>query len=94
MWRSIWWGVVALQMPADYEPEALKAQAIIARTYIYGQMGGQDSIQESALDMDYLEQAQMERLWGTRDFMEFYRKVEGAVADTNSLVMEYQGGMH
>lgn len=84
-------GVVALQMPADYEPEALKAQAIIARTYIYGQMGGQDSIRESALDMDYLEQAQMERLWGTKDFVEFYRKVEGAVADTNSLVMEYQG---
>ena len=27
-------GVIARQMPVEYEPEALKAQAIIARTYI------------------------------------------------------------
>ena len=27
-------GVIARQIPVEYEPEALKAQAIIARTYI------------------------------------------------------------
>ncbi len=84
-------GVVARQMPADYELEALKAQAVIARTYIYGQMGGADEIYESALDMDYLEQAQLERMWGTRNYMEFYEKVEKAVADTSCMVMEYEG---
>ena len=31
-------GVVARQMPADYAEEALKAQAIIARTCVYRQM--------------------------------------------------------
>ena len=33
-------GVLARQMPADYEIEALRAQAVVARTYIYKQMGG------------------------------------------------------
>ena len=31
-------GVIARQIPVEYEPEALKAQAIIARTYICRQM--------------------------------------------------------
>ena len=31
-------GVIARQMPVEFEPEALKAQAIIARTYICRQM--------------------------------------------------------
>ena len=31
-------GVLAVEIPAQYEPEALKAQAVIARTYIRKQM--------------------------------------------------------
>ncbi len=84
-------GVVAQQIPAEYEPEALKAQAVIARTYIYQQMAGAAQIPESALDMDYLEKNQMEKLWGTKQFMELYSKIEQAVAETNGLVMKYEG---
>lgn len=84
-------GVVAQQMPADYELEALKAQAVIARTYIYQQMGGKSQIAESALDMDYLEQVQLERLWGTNNYLDFYRRVEQAVGETTGMVMQVQG---
>lgn len=84
-------GVVARQIPAEYEIEALKAQAVIARTYIYQQMGEKSQIAESALDMDYLEQVQMEKLWGTRNYLEFYRRVEQAVAQTNGIAMKYDG---
>lgn len=55
-------GVIARQVPVEYEPEALKAQAIIARTYICRQMegaGDEEEIAESALDMDYLEADQL-----------------------------------
>ncbi len=55
-------GVIARQIPVEYEPEALKAQAIIARTYICRQMEGTgdgEEIAESALDMDYLEADQL-----------------------------------
>jgi len=31
-------GVVAAEMPADFELEALKAQAVAARTYAYGRI--------------------------------------------------------
>ena len=44
-------GVVARQMPADYEPEALKAQAIVARTFLYRQMGDEREIWESDLNL-------------------------------------------
>ena len=33
-------GVVLAEMPADFEPEALKAQAVVARTYTRKRMQG------------------------------------------------------
>lgn len=84
-------GVVAKQIPADYGEEALKAQAIIARTYIYKQMGEEREIAESALDMDYLEEKQLEDLWGTDFFVTYYRNVEQAVEGTASVVITYDG---
>lgn len=67
-------GVLARQMPADYEIEALRAQAVVARTYIYKQMGGSpgdgsvQEVPESALDLDCMETAQMKALWGSAQF--------------------------
>lgn len=84
-------GVVAKQMPADYGKEALRAQAIIARTYIYGKMNGQDEIKESELHMEYLEEKQMEKLWGSESFIASYQAVEEAVRSTAGTVMMYDG---
>ncbi|WP_077611652.1 SpoIID/LytB domain-containing protein [Clostridium sp. Marseille-P2415] len=84
-------GVVAKQMPADYGKEALRAQAIIARTYIYGKMNGQNEIKESGLHMEYLEEKQMEKLWGSESFIASYQAVEDAVRSTAGTVMMYDG---
>lgn len=90
-------GVLARQMPADYEQEALRAQAIAARTYIYKQMGHlteeepSGEIPESALDMDYLETAQMKAMWETAQFPAIYEKLESAVQSTSGMVMTYEG---
>lgn len=84
-------GVVARQMPADYEEEALKAQAVIARTYVYRLMEDRDQIYESELDMEYLEEEQMEKLWGKPRFLEYYEKVRKAVEETCGQVMVYEG---
>lgn len=67
-------GITALQIPAEYDMEAIKAQAIIARTYLCKQMQGKDRIEESALDLDYLEQSQMEEMWGKADYLANYKK--------------------
>lgn len=84
-------GVVARQIPADYEPEALKAQAIIARTYIYRQMDGKDGISEEELGLSYLEESQMESLWGSKRFVEYYDRICQAVKETAGMVMVWEG---
>lgn len=84
-------GVVARQIPADYEPETLKAQAIIARTYIYRQMDGKDGISEEELGLSYLEESQMESLWGSKRFVEYYERISQAVRETAGMVMVWEG---
>lgn len=37
-WRNMWQGIVAAEMPAAFPEEALKAQAVAARTYQVRQM--------------------------------------------------------
>lgn len=84
-------GVVAKQMPVEYGKEALRAQAIVARTYIYNTMNGENEIKESKLHMEYLEEKQMEKLWGSDSFVENYQAVEDAVRSTANMVMKYDG---
>lgn len=84
-------GVVARQMPADYEMEALKAQAIVARTFLYRQMGDDGEIRESELNLEGMGEEQMEKMWGSPRFLEYYEKVRGAVEETRGQVMVYQG---
>lgn len=84
-------GIAAVQVPADYEEETLKAQAIIARTYLYKQMGEKMETEESSLDLDYLEENQMEELWGKNRYLEYYKKLRDAVQGTKGKVIQYDG---
>lgn len=86
-------GIVGQQMPADYGLEALKVQALIARTYIYSQMGDKNEIAESALDLDYLEEQQLKKLWGPEYFAANYQLIEQAVESTAGQVITYNGGL-
>ena len=82
--------VLAAQIPADFGPETLKAQAVIARTYIYREMDGAEEIPEEALDMDALSGAQMEELWGGT-YQEDYSRIREAVSATSGLYVAYEG---
>ncbi len=83
-------GVVAGQIPADYEEETLKAQAIIARTYLVKQMGDDTEIEESSLKLENLEKEQLKAAWGTEKFARLYKKVEDAVKATEGQVITFQ----
>ena len=87
-------GVLAGQIPADFEMEALKAQAVIARTYIYKQMEKNEDgiwqVPESALDLDVLEMPQMKKMWGNEAFLEAYGRLEEAVQATSGQVLKWQ----
>lgn len=84
--------VLAAQIPADFEQETLKAQAVLARTYIYSEMeaaGELSEIYEEALDMDALSREEMEKNWGSSDFTEKYGKLKTAVEETEGMCLWY-----
>ena len=83
--------VLAAQIPADFGPETLKAQAILARTYIYREMDGAEEIPEEALDMDALSRSQMDKLWGKNRFSEMYGNIRTAVRETEGMYAGYEG---
>ena len=91
------WRVVAAEMPASFEPEALKAQAVAARTYTLSKLGRASSNHPDAdvcTDITccqaYLDPAQAAENWG--DGAETYAaKISAAVADTDGLAALYGG---
>ena len=85
------WGIVAEQIPADYGKEALKAQAMVARTYIYGIMDGADEIPESSLDLDYPSEKSLEEQWGKVNAAEYFQNIKTAVEETEGQVIVYDG---
>jgi stage II sporulation protein D len=89
-------GVVAANMPAGYHMEALKAQAVIARTYALYNISllskenpGQKSFTTSELGLSYISLAALELLWGTEDYSAYFTRLENAVYGTKDEVLVY-----
>ncbi|MBP1934804.1 stage II sporulation protein D [Ammoniphilus resinae] len=91
-------GVVAAEMPADFEMEALKAQALAARTYIIRRVAEKDfsDVPENAFVTDtikhqvFLDEEQRKAVWG-RDYTWKDNKVKQAVVETAGKVLTYDG---
>lgn len=83
-------GVVSGEMPASYELEALKAQAVAARTYTLNIMETESAIYDTVQHQVYMDQAQLKERWGN-DFDEYYNKVKQAVDETEGEIIEYNG---
>ena len=85
-------GVLAKQLMflegREYRPEAWKAQAIIARTYLYRIMGDEYEIPESALDIDYLDETDMKKLWEQDRAGVYFERIHKAASETKGLVMQ------
>lgn len=94
-------GVVAAEMPARFSPEALKAQAVAARTYAVQRLAlsrqgkgvhpGADVCNDPGHCQGWLDEAEMRRRWGLVGYWFYRRKVAAAVAATRGLVLTYQG---
>ncbi|WP_258535552.1 stage II sporulation protein D [Bacillus sp. 03113] len=91
-------GVVAAEMPAEFEEEALKAQALTARTYIVKQMLSESKLglPEGAMVLDttayqvYKNKDELRRQWGT-DYKWKMDKIETAVKTTAGKILTYEG---
>lgn len=86
-------GVVAAEMPASFEVEALKAQAIASRTYALYKMGSRKDDYDVVTDVSnqsFITLEEMQKKWGS-DYNKYYEKIKMAVENTKGLVMTYEG---
>lgn len=90
-------GVVAAEMPAEFEMEALKAQAIAARTYAAKRLS-QNKIPDCGYDVDttvqtqaWLSDEQMRDRWGWISYWRYKEKLNRAVKETCGLVLTANG---
>ena len=90
------WRVTAAEMPASFEPQALAAQAVCARTYTRwkashgGGHEGADVCTDSSCCQAYITPEQAAENWGTLA-EEYSAKIAAAVATTDGMVATYEG---
>ncbi|EOV9526551.1 stage II sporulation protein D [Bacillus cytotoxicus] len=88
-------GVVASEMNASFELEALKAQALAARTFIVQRMlsGAKKQnadVTDTVNDQVYKSKEELKKIWG-KDYEKNLKKVEEAVSKTAGQVLTYEG---
>jgi len=94
-------GVVPAEMPPSYNMEALKAQAVVARTYTFEKMENNSHVDCDICDnyaccQAYYNKEKIIEIWTGRGFdkntrTEYWAKVEEAVNSTNNIVITYKG---
>ena len=88
-------GAVAAEMPALFEPEALKAQAVAARTFVLSRLGyhGEaDVCTDSACCLGWCSQDELAERWGD-SFGEYWDKICAACDATSGQVLTYEGDL-
>ena len=80
--------VVAAEMPASFEFEALKAQTLAARTYALKNKSFITNDINS--DQAFVGEGEMKKRWG-KNFEKNYDKIKQAVKETSGQVIVYEG---
>ena len=91
------WRVVAAEMPASFEPQALRAQAAAARTYTLSKMGrtveghpDADVCTDITCCQAYIDPQAAQANWGDQA-QTYTGKITAAVSDTDGMVIAYNG---
>ncbi len=86
-------GAVAAEMPADFEEEAMKAQALASLSYaLYYRENfpAQSLTCDTANNKGYMDRDAMSDFWGMR-YMEYYLKISGACNEVLNEAILYDG---
>lgn len=84
-------GVVSGEMPASYELEALKAQAVAARSYALYHMNGKEyDVTNTTSSQVYLEEKDLREKW-KEDYDKYSEKIEKAIIETKGEYLTYKG---
>lgn len=96
-------GVISAEMPAEFHIEALKAQAVAARTYAVAHMGAYKGRQyDSPGNIDlidtvecqvYMDRNQRLSSWPENKGDEYMKKIDEAVDSTKGEVITYEGNV-
>ncbi|SHG84911.1 stage II sporulation protein D [Ornithinibacillus halophilus] len=86
--------VVASEMPAKFEMEALKSQALAARTYIVNQLlyadGDEESdVTDTIMDQVYKGEEELRDRWGA-NYNQNMKKITDAVAATKGEILTFK----
>ena len=85
-------GVVGAEMPASFNIEALKAQAIVARTYTLKTINSGKKLSDDNSTQNYKSNEELKNTWGS-SYNTYYNKVRSAVIDTKGIVIKYNSGL-
>lgn len=87
-------GVLAGEMPANFEIEALKAQALAARSYVLKKIEQNNNqeydILDTVMNQVYLDEEGMKKKWN-EDYQINRSKIEQAVSETKGEYLTYNG---
>lgn len=83
-------GVVAAEMPASFESEALKAQAVVARTYAKKVLSRGGTLTDTVSTQVYKDEGELRTMWGN-SYNFYYNKIKDAVLATEGLSIYYGG---
>ncbi|AZR73984.1 stage II sporulation protein D [Anoxybacter fermentans] len=93
-------GVVAAEMPASFDMEALKAQAVVARTYVLYRLKKGYTVPEhpqAVVSTDYqsgqawASRKELQKKWGLIGYLLNWKKISEAVEATRGQVLTYNG---
>lgn len=86
-------GVLAGEMPASFEEEALKAQAIASRTFAYYKVGTSSLEYDLTNDLTsqvHITDEQMQLKWG-EEYEYYLERIKKAILATKDMVLTYKG---
>ena len=86
-------GVFAGEMPVSFEIEALKAQAVAARTYVMKRLVNNKNsdydIIDTTLNQVYLDNDELKKKWGN-NYVNYINKLKTAVLETSGEYITYK----
>ncbi len=92
-------GVVAAEMPASFDEEALRAQAVVARSYTYYRIAhpraahpDADVCTDSSCCSAYVTPEESAARWGESSSL-YAEKIAAAVSDTDGEILLYDGAV-
>lgn len=87
-------GVLAGEMPVDFNIEALKAQAVAARSYVMKQVeknkNKEYDVVDTVINQVYLDDAYLQKVWN-EEYNDKINKIKTAILETKGEYLSYKG---